>query len=525
MSCKQSMMVLCAAVGISAAGAFQIDKSAMSEAYWKVWTDEALAKIDANIEKHRKADGVFKLDGVPAGTEVTAEQISHAFVFGAHIFNFNQLGTTERNTRYKELYGTLFNSATVAFYWRTMEPYQGQLRFEETYWDSEEFWNACPNPKAQRHWRRPPPDPVIAFCKQRGIRIHGHPLTWGDLGWHFPTWIWDDFCPESEKLALEQASGVKLPRANWKIPVGVKDNAYKHAWWEGWRKIFEKLPEEEVARLTPTFFAKFREFTEDRVVQIARRYGTRVDSWDVVNESASDFPGQAIRNKPFDVSRNYGVLPGDFSWRAFHVAQSNLPKTALLNINEYNMSDKYFQQIEELKRVGAKIDIVGSQMHLFNPKESVKIAAGTLPSHMTPGGVDARFDMLSKAGRPIHLSEITITAPDLTAKGQMIQAIILNNMYRAWFSQEKMMGITWWNVVDDCGAPGEPSISGLFTRDMKPKTAYHAMNQLINETWKTRTTARVDTDGRISFRGFRGRYRLSWRGADGKPASKIVVLD
>ncbi len=524
MSIKQYMIVCCAVVGISAVGAFQIDKSAMSEAYWKVWTDEALAKIDANIEKHRKADASFKLDGVPAGTEVTAQQISHAFVFGAHIFNFNQLGSTECNNRYKELYGTLFNSATVAFYWRTLEPYQGQVRFEETYWDSEEFWNTCKNPKQQKHWRRPPPDPVIAFCRQRGIRIHGHPLYWGDLGWHFPTWIWDEYCPESEKFALEQASGVTLPRANWKIPMGHKDNQYIAQWRGGWHQIFRKLTPEQVARLTPTFFAKFNEFTDQRAIQIARRYGDRVDSFDVVNESASDFPGKAITGKPFDVSRHYGVLPGDFSWRAFSTAQKYFPKNVLLNINEYNMSDKYFQQIEELKRCGAKIDIVGSQMHLFNPKESVKIAAGQLPPHMTPDGVDGRFNMLSKAGRPIHLSEITITAPDLTEKGQMIQAIILNNMYRAWFSQKDMMGITWWNVVDDCGAPGEPSISGLFTRDMKPKTAYHAMNQLINETWKTRAQVKADADGRISFRGFRGRYRLFWKGADGKPVTKVVEL-
>ena len=86
-----------------------------------------------------------------------------------------------------------------------------------------------------------------------------------------------------------------------------------------------------------------------------------------------------------------------------------------------------------------------------------------------------------------------------------------------------MNGITWWNVVDDCGAPGEPSISGLFTRDMRPKTAYFAMDDLINREWKTKATVTAQ-GGKVAFRGFRGRYRLTWKGADGKPQMKLVEV-
>ena len=86
-----------------------------------------------------------------------------------------------------------------------------------------------------------------------------------------------------------------------------------------------------------------------------------------------------------------------------------------------------------------------------------------------------------------------------------------------------MTGITWWNVVDDCGAPGEPSISGLFTRDMQPKTAYFAMDDLVNREWKTRTTVKA-ANGKINFRGFRGRYRLSWTDANGERKSALVDL-
>ena len=93
----------------AASAEFKIDRSVMSDRYWAIWNDEVQAKIDADIEKYRKADAAVEVDA-PAGTEVKVEQISSAFFFGAHIFNFNQLGKKEWNDRYKELYGTLFNS-------------------------------------------------------------------------------------------------------------------------------------------------------------------------------------------------------------------------------------------------------------------------------------------------------------------------------------------------------------------------------------------------------------------------------
>ena len=87
-----------------------------------------------------------------------------------------------------------------------------------------------------------------------------------------------------------------------------------------------------------------------------------------------------------------------------------------------------------------------------------------------------------------------------------------------------MSGITWWNVVDDCGAPGEPSISGLFTRDMQPKAVYFAMYDLVNREWKTKTTVQVD-GGKVSFRGFRGRYRLTWKDVAGTVHKKFVSVN
>ena len=516
--------------GSNAFAEFTVDRSVMSDAYWQVWNGDVQAKIDADIERYRKADATVAI-AAPDGVEVTVEQKTHAFFFGAHIFNFNQRGKKEWNDRYKELYGTLFNSATVAFYWRTLEMYPYAPRFEERYEDTEDFWNSCPHPKEQPHWRRPAVDPVISFLRTRGVRIHGHPLVWGNNAWHTPTWLWDDFCPESEKKALQRAAGVVIPSRDTTQPIctrDVKNNPYDKRWTNAWKMIYERLSEEEIASLVPTYIKALDSFYESRIRLIGERYGSRVDSWDVVNESATDFDHfgrKAVRGKVFDKSW-YGPMPADYAYKAFVWSQKYLSKSAWLNINEYNM-DPFFDQVKDLVVNGARIDVVGSQMHLFNPAESVNISRGEFSesAHRKthPDGIRKVFDVLSQAKLPIHLSEITITAPDNSKRGQMVQAIIMRNLYRAWFAVEKMNGITWWNVVDDCGAPGETSISCLFTRDLRPKTVYYAMKDLIHREWKTHLTVKAK-GGKVSFRGFKGCYNLEWKNPDGTSGFKSIEV-
>lgn len=528
---KAALSVFAALGALAASAEFSVDRSVMSDEYWKMWNDDVQARIDADIERFRKADASVEV-AAPDGAEVEVEQVSHAFFFGAHIFNFNQLGKKEWNDRYKELYGTLFNSATVAFYWRTLEQYPYAPRFRESYEDTEDYWNLeyerdPKGPMYKPHWRRPAPDPVIDFCKAKGLRIHGHPLCWGNNEWHTPTWLWDDFCPESEKLALEQATGVKIPRRDPKFAIGVKDAPRCFDWAKAWDKIYKKLSEEEIAAIVPTFVKAQNFFYEKRIREIGERYGSRVDSWDVVNESATDWArGKGAKNGLPVTKSHYGLMPANYAYNALMLARKYMKSDAWLNVNEYNMK-AFPGQIADLEKNGASFDVVGSQMHLFNPAESKNIAAGKFTAEtlrkVSPDGIRTTMAEVAKAsaGRPIHLSEITITAPDNSPAGQMVQAIIMRNCYRAWFAVEKMNGITWWNVVDNCGAPGEPSISGIFTRDMKPKTAYFAMDDLVNREWKTKTTAKA-VGGKVAFRGFRGRYRLSWKDAEGKERSKLV---
>ncbi len=465
----------------------------MSEAYRKLWNPEVQARIDRDIDQNRKAAALLKLPGVRVGSEVKVEQLSHDFIFGAHIFNFDQLGKDEYNARYKELFGSLFNSATIAFYWKKFELEEGHPRFKAEPRDTAEFWNTCKDPKKETHWRRPATDPVVAFCESKGIRLHGHNLTWGNRKWQWPEWV-----AAKAPACIRAMEPVNKDGCDPKL----RDELYK------------KTPA-EIEALAPEYAVTINRLMADRILEIALYYKNRFHSWDVVNESATDFglgrmiPGDGI------CKSHYGVMPGDYTYRSFMIADSVFPKEVKLNINDYQNGQAYVDQVKDLLARGCKVDIMGSQMHLFNPQTCLDIAAGKPGSPETPEQVWAKMNMLSQVGLPIHLSEITITAPNNDERGQAIQAAITRDLYRLWFSIKLMMGITWWNVVDDCGAPGEPSVSGLFSRDMRPKPAYFVMNDLINKEWKTKMTIKAGEDGRVTFRGFKGLYRVTWTDASG----------
>ena len=110
-----------ACLSFCASGECVVDGSVVGDAYSKLWNADVQRRIDERIERHRKADGDFEVSA-PDGTEVTVQQISHAFQFGSHIFNFDQLGRDDWNDEYKAVFTNLWNAATVPFYWREMEP-------------------------------------------------------------------------------------------------------------------------------------------------------------------------------------------------------------------------------------------------------------------------------------------------------------------------------------------------------------------------------------------------------------------
>ncbi len=400
----------------------------VTESYLQFWNTDVQAKIDQNIDRNRKAEAVCHLNGIKKGSEVRIEQVSHQFLFGGNTFLFGDLGSPEKNKKYADTFGDLFNAATVAFYWKTLEQVQGQPRY--TAGSSYEY-------------RRPATDPVVAYCESKGINMNGHAIIYGMRRWGHPEWMPND------------------------------------------RKAME-----------PIF--------ESHVRELAERYKGRIQRWDVVNESIDQ--------------ANRGLMPDDYTFKTYSWAMKYFPASVQFNINDCDIhwgpSRRYVEIVRDLIDRGIRINNVGVQMHIFNPEEARNIANGA--DVLTPAKNYAVLDCLNDAGRPIHISEVTVTAPDETPAGWQIQAEITRNLYRLWFSYPTVMGITWWNVVDGGAAKGEPSFSGIYDKELNPKPVYQVLDQLINHEWKTNLAMKAGPDGIIRFRGFKGKYRVSWKDKAGK---------
>ena len=445
---------------------FTIDRSVIDKAYLKIWNDDVQAQIDARIEKFRKADGAFEVSG-PDGTEVKIEQISHAFQFGSHIFNFDQLGRDDWNDVYKATFTNLWNAATLPFYWNRMEAEEGAIRYGAGPRDSAAFWNSVggmsAKDKAQYgEYRRPAPDPILEFCEANGISPHGHVMIYPP---HHPEWT---------------TNGV------------------------------------DAAALACRY--------ERRIRQLGAHYGARIPQWDVVNESVDR---SCTMVGPFHDKVCWGrpnmLVPEDYTFRCYKWAEEAFPREVKFVIND-SWRNIYVPFVQSLIDRGARIDVVGIQMHIFRSEEARKIAAGepciANGTSWAPEDQIAMLKKLDTLGRPIHISEITIPAFADTQEGWSQQARLARDNYRLWFSWPSVYRITWWNMVDYTYHK-ESLASGLFSKDMKKKPVYYALDDLINREWKTRLVVRA-VGGKVEFRGFRGRYRLTWKDAHGKERSKLV---
>lgn len=143
-------------------------------------------RIDDGIEKNRKGDFRVRLvdkDGSPLkNVAVKANQKTHEFKFGAHIFMLDEFEKEEDNAKFREIFKEYFNLATVPFYWDTLEPEQNKPRYDKE------------SPKV---YRRPAPDLCMEYCEQNGIDAKLHCLVYDKFT---PDWMPKDDMAKMERL-------------------------------------------------------------------------------------------------------------------------------------------------------------------------------------------------------------------------------------------------------------------------------------------------------------------------------------
>jgi GH35 family endo-1,4-beta-xylanase len=245
---------------------------------------------------------------------------------------------------------------------------------------------------------------------------------------------------------------------------------------------------------------ELRELYRKRFREIASRYGDKIAIWDVVNESLV-------------CSKSYPLYSPDRAYVAWAFAETVplFPDRCTLMINEvtnYNFipaeKNPYVAQIKKLLAEGAKVKGIGLQFHYFRREHLNGYLAGP---NCNPGRMLDLYESLSKIGLPLYITEITI--PSAGADGEALQAEVVRDHYRLWFSAPAMAGITWWNLGDGTAVRGENEAKGgLLDEELKPKAAYRALDQLINEQWRTRAQPQTDASGQARFRGFFGKYQV-----------------
>lgn len=412
-------------------------------------------RIDSGIEQNRKGDFKVTLknaDGTPAaGVTLTLKQKKHAFRFGANIFMLDELETPEKNEVYKERFKSLFNMATLPFYWSATEPERGLLRYEK---------NSPPL------YRRPTPDLCMEFCKENGIEPREHGLAYGSQVHAFPTWV--------KSTTIEEE-----------------------------KKILEK-----------------------RFQEISERYADDIPTIEVTNEM-----GKFVAQSNFYFEDDY--LPF-----CYKLAEKYFPKNQI-GINEdsnatWNSTDgkwaRYYMTIDKLLNMGCRIDAIGMQYHMFYrlEEEMKRTKHFYNAAHLL-----WILDTYATFGKPIQITEITIPAYSWGAEDELIQAEILEKLYKLWFSHPAVEQIIYWNLVDGYAHAAEPGDmtagenyyhGGLLRFDMSKKPAFEALDRLINHEWRTETAVTTDTAGEASFRGFYGEYEYTVE-QDGVTKTGTVTLD
>ena len=266
---------------------------------------------------------------------------------------------------------------------------------------------------------------------------------------------------------------------------------------------------------------------EKRFRELAERYAARIPMWEVTNET---FWGYKLLS-------NFYSQPDFVEW-SFALAENYFPANKLV-INEahsrvwgngffYGNRSPYYMQIERAMLKGARIDAIGMQYHMFYRKEAESAETAV---YYDPERICDVLDTYATLGKPIHITELTIPAYSNAAEDEAVQAEIIRNVYRMWFSHAAVDGIIYWNLVDGFGYNAEPGdmtagenyyYGGLIRYDFTPKPAYDVIRELFEKEWRTNLSLHTGSGG-LSFKGFYGEYDLEIT-ANGKQFRRKIHL-
>lgn len=248
---------------------------------------------------------------------------------------------------------------------------------------------------------------------------------------------------------------------------------------------------------------------EKRIRNLAERYADKIPMWDVTNE----FTGSNYRAD---------VLPEDTDIRVWKLANELFHNNHLIT-NDFQclFNDHYketmsafYTQVQRLEENGIRVDGIGMQCHMFHNENELMTDE---PQKLTAEYMMKMINTYSALGKDIHLSEITLPSYDGRETYLEMQNILTENLYKLWFSMEKVKSIVWWNLVDNTAVKVSPNApfdenyfgGGLLLNDFTKKPSFETVERLINHEWHTEEKLVTNKNGYAQFSGFNGDYEVT----------------
>jgi GH35 family endo-1,4-beta-xylanase len=233
-----------------------------------------------------------------------------------------------------------------------------------------------------------------------------------------------------------------------------------------------------------------------------------IDMWDVINEAVIMPIFEKYDNGITRMCKDMGRIN---TVNAMFEATRAANPSAILLINDFDISPAYDILVEGCLEAGIKIDVIGIQSHMHQGYWGVEKTLKTL-------------DQFTRFNLPIHFTETTLISGHLmppeivdlndyqvedwptTPEGEARQVEETITHYKTLFAHPSVEGITWWDMSDGhwLNAP-----AGLLRRDGSSKPAYEELLKLVKgEWWISPTKLSTDGNGQIQLSGFYGNYEL-----------------
>ena len=303
---------------------------------------------------------------------------------------------------------------------------------------------------------------------------------------------WGRYEPDEGRTAYPET----MAASKWLRERGVRVKGHPLCWHTACAPWLLKYSNEEILR---------RQL--ERIRRDVSAFRGVISLWDVINEVVIMPVFDRYDNAITRICREKGRV--GLVKEVFAAARETDPSAVLL-INDFNVSEAYARLIEDLLAADVPISAIGIQSHQHQ-------------GYWGPEKLHTVLERFSRFGLPIHFTENTLISgaimpghiEDLndwqveewpsTPEGEERQAREIAEMYTILFSHPLVEAITTWDYSDGCWLKAP---SGFVHEDNSKKPSWYALQGLIHGDWETRETLTADGDGCVSFAGFKGNYLL-----------------